>query len=152
MKQSISMHEGVILYNFIREHNIKTVVETGIYHGTSSAFILDEIGETGHLTSIDPDLSHLIEPHRHNWTIMEARSQDVLETALKVVPDMFFHDSRHDYETMMFEYKMAYKYGVQFIGSHDINHPGIKSAWQEFINDYNIKIHYTSPKFAIGEI
>lgn len=137
------------LYWFIQNNDIKTIVETGICNATSSKLFLSALPPDGKLISceccIQPKVRGLAQKDSR-WTILEGKSQDVLEKFLMencppLEVDLFWHDSDHRYDTMKFEYELAYKYNIRFIGSHDIHHPGawkdkdraLPNVWDEFI-------------------
>jgi predicted O-methyltransferase YrrM len=123
-----------LLWLLVRRLCPSTVIETGVAQGVSSSFILDALDRNGagSLISIDyPDamavgegkvaLSSLekfgpttlrddlgpgwIVPERlrDHWRVILGPAQEVLPT-LSGSFDMFFHDSLHTYEHMMFEY------------------------------------------------
>lgn len=124
------------LYILCRIFKPKTIVETGVGPGGSSAFILNalEKNNSGHLYSIDlpehdsvyyPSIGKkynvhiseefstgwLVHPRlRKNWTIILGDAKSELPKLLKNrAIGMFIHDSLHTYEHMMFEYEMAWK-------------------------------------------
>jgi hypothetical protein len=129
--------EGEELYFFIKEHNIKRVIETGIYFGFTSRYILEALPQDGKLYSIEPKISDrigdVVPTHLHEkWEKISGTSRDeLLKCFLKNRDiDLFFHDSLHTFENMLFEYKTAHPF-VTFIGSHDIALTRPRSAWDE---------------------
>jgi len=125
------------LYCAIRYMKPTTIVETGVSHGFSSWIILNAIhkNKKGRLYSIDlPDndtntnyniktvkkeTGWLVPDElKSNWTLIEGDSKIILPDLLQklVNIDIFFHDSFHSYEHMMFEYSTSFKY---------INSPGM---------------------------
>lgn len=111
------------LYLVCRTAKPLTVVETGVYHGLSSAFILQALQDNGkgELYSIDrrdrvPQgyptgwlVSESLKPY---WHLVLGNSRIVLPILLRQLKsiDIFLHDSDHAYETMIFEYETSWKY------------------------------------------
>lgn len=143
------------LYCVIRYMKPTTIVETGVSHGFSSWIILNAIrkNKKGKLYSIDlPDndtnknynintiyqeTGWLVPDElKNNWTLIEGDSKIILPDLLKKLDniDIFFHDSFHSYEHMMFEYSTSFKF---------INTPGMlisddihkNNAFSEFSRD-----------------
>ena len=128
-----------ILYLIIKVIKPNIVVETGIGSGSSSLFILAAL-DRGKLYSIDLP-PHVSEEHfcpknlkigwlvptnfKKKWSITFGDSKVILPELLAKLGsiDVFFHDSLHTYEHMMFEFKTAWKYLRQpkIIISDDIN-------------------------------
>jgi predicted O-methyltransferase YrrM len=121
------------LYHFTRWLAPDLVVETGVFRGISTAFLLAALHENGrgHLYSIDlPDQS-LRTPEgsvattalprgvstgfaipgrlRERWTLIAGSSRSELVPLLTRLGgiDLFFHDSDHTYATMRWEYSVA---------------------------------------------
>jgi predicted O-methyltransferase YrrM len=100
----------------------KIVVETGVASGVSSFLILNAIklNKIGTLYSIDlPDRNIIgnkevgfVVPKelRNNWKLILGDSKIELPKLLKELKqiDIFFHDSLHTYDHMMFEFKTAW--------------------------------------------
>ena len=122
---SATASHGRILYTLCRAMKPHTLVETGVFSGISSAYILYAIQKNGlgHLYSIDlpdPFLStYGKEPGfavpdalRGRWSLHLGSSSDLLEPLLGKLGsiDFFFHDSLHTYENMMFELSLSWKY------------------------------------------
>ena len=122
---SATANHGRILYALCRSLNPHTLVETGVFSGISSAYILYAMQENGlgHLYSIDlpdPFLStYGKEPGfavpdalRERWSLHLGSSSDLLEPLLDKLGsiDFFFHDSLNTYENMMFELSVSWKY------------------------------------------
>ena len=124
-----------MLYYLTRLLEPARVVETGVFDGFSSAFILKALRDNGHghLYSIDfparrpvdastnqmffdclPTGHHpgwlVPQPLRDRWTLRLGTSQTLLEGLLKECGeiDLFFHDSLHTHETMLWEYQTAW--------------------------------------------
>ena len=141
----------ITLYLLIRKYRPSLVVETGVAQGVSSRFILEAIKEngTGKLISIDlPNYDPngyiysndkktadpvyvkrtlgtgwlVDESLRHNWQLILMSSGEALPEIRGPI-DMFFHDSEHSFENMMFEFEWAKEHlnNGGFIVSDDIN-------------------------------
>jgi len=136
--RQISSARGItrpgVLYLLVRAAHPETVVETGVAEGESTWHILQALAESGggSLHSIDmPNQFYLTdggEVHaefnapqaepgclvpeglRRHWKLTLGRSCDKLEEVLREAGpiDLFYHDSEHTYETMMFEYEAAW--------------------------------------------
>lgn len=115
------------LYVLCRILRPDIVVETGVAEGFSSVFILQalERNNKGRLFSIDlPNEAgqELMDGHttgwlvsenlRHRWTLIFGSSREkllfLLDNLKKI--DIFYHDSDHSYENMMFEFQLAESY------------------------------------------
>jgi len=122
---SATASHGRILYALCRSLKPRTLVETGVFSGISSAYLLYAIQKNGlgHLYSIDlPDpflATHGKEPGfavpdslKDGWTLDLGSSSDLLESLLEKLGsiDFFFHDSLHTYENMIFELSVSWKY------------------------------------------
>ena len=112
------------LYVLCRVIKPQSVVETGVADGYSSSFILSalEANLKGHLYSIDlPNqpgqeltcgrtTGWLVpEGLKKRWTLLLGSSREKLPQlldSLKTI-DIFYHDSGHSYENMMFEFNEA---------------------------------------------
>ena len=116
----------LLLYVLSRVVKPKVVIETGCFTGLYSSFILYamHLNGAGHLYSIDlpaqagqfrlewglPDgvsPGFLVpEGLRHRWTLVIGNVRDELMPLLSQLRqvDMFFHDSDHSYEHMMWEF------------------------------------------------
>lgn len=141
---------------FIKDHNIKTVVETGVYYGHSTQVILDAIPKDGCLVSVEIspfklETLYVRKEHHDKWLYIYGSSDKVLPTLFKRFGhfDFFWHDSWHRAAHMKFEYELAAKY-CKYIGSHDINHPGAGTAWSDFIKKYKVKELVHRSKWALG--
>jgi predicted O-methyltransferase YrrM len=121
------------LYVVVRWLRPEIFLETGVLHGFSSAFILQGMKENsrGRLVSIDlphreeqfiDQGTHLLPANRQpGWAIpidLMERHDLRLGDAVRLLPDyflsemapdIFLHDSDHDYEHMTFELALAYK-------------------------------------------
>lgn len=140
----------IIWYSLIRKHHLKIVVETGVSMGWSSFMILMALQRenSGKLYSIDVDLSKTVKqdggvgylvPERlkKHWTLIIGDTNKLLEPTLHKLKqlDMFIHDSEHSYQTMSYEYNLAWKFlnNNGFLCSDDINH---SNAFDEFVTQH----------------
>lgn len=110
------------------------VVETGVAAGYSSTIILQALEDNskGRLFSVDlgkkwfgKDVGWLVPKElRHRWTLIIGSSQQRLSPLLEELGqiEVFYHDSEHTYENMMFEYKTAWNHLTEggLVLSHDI--------------------------------
>lgn len=109
------------LYIIIRLRQPDVVVETGVFDGLSSSYILAAMSfnDRGELYSIDINSSEQF-PGDHNagWVVPERYSTrwnliyDDAQTRLpeltnEIIFDMFLHDSLHESDHMRFEFEMA---------------------------------------------
>lgn len=127
----------ISLYIIIRILKPELVVETGVFHGVSTAYILNALAKNnkGKLISIDlpPKLGgyptfnpfkkeKLILPKneksgwvipsylKKDWELKKGKSKNILPRLFKKLkPDIFLHDSEHSYKNMFFEFKLAYE-------------------------------------------
>jgi predicted O-methyltransferase YrrM len=146
-------HEAELLYVVTRIIKPSIFVETGVGAGKSSAFILRamEKNEKGVLYSVDlPDehtQSGWIVPHKlkSRWDLRLGSSEELLRSLLlEIGPiDVFFHDSDHSYENMMFEFRSAWpflKRNGLFL-AHDV---GRNDALFDFCSE--VKVPWTQIK------
>lgn len=136
------------LYVACRLLRPEIVVETGVADGFSSAFILYalENNKKGHLYSIDlPNQKGqelgtgkfsgwlVPEEFKYKWTLIFGSSKERLPNLLEELReiDIFYHDSDHSYDNMMFEFEAAIKYIKQngILISDDVTENG---AFEEF--------------------
>lgn len=121
----LSPFRAPAIYVICRILKPETVVETGVADGFSSSFILQalELNQKGRLFSIDlPNQpGHEIENEtgwlipknlRYRWRLILGSSEEKLPTLLTDLKrvDLFYHDSEHIYENMMFEFNAVWKY------------------------------------------
>ncbi|MEM0134755.1 MAG: class I SAM-dependent methyltransferase [Thermoplasmatales archaeon] len=111
----ISKDEVRAIYCIIRERKPDVVVETGMGPGVSTTSILSAMKNRGKLISIDPGLPYgkgdkevgFIIPSRlkHRLEYVRGTSSEKLQIVLNSLErlDVFFHDSDHSYENVMFE-------------------------------------------------
>lgn len=124
---SMSLEMGKLLYSLVRITRPEIVVETGVAAGVSSSFILYALEKNGwgKLYSVDlhyregvftPSNKKLgwIVPQelRSRWTLVLGESIKVLPKLLADLRkiDIFLHDSRHLYKTMISEYTIAWPF------------------------------------------
>jgi len=152
------------LYHLVRLTEPETVVETGVFRGISSAFLLAGLAANGHgkLSSVDlPHARYSIpgrkqdysplpkgeptgfvvpEVLRDRWTLISGNSRSELAPLLDrlVTVDLFFHDSEHSYEFMRWEYALAVAHisngGV--LASDDVDW---NPAFSEFVQSPSVK-------------
>jgi hypothetical protein len=128
-----------MLYSIVRYLRPDVVVETGVGGGLSSAFLLKglEDNQKGRLYSIDllnheevlaregriekavailpPELKQgFIVPDEltERWDLLSGKTQDLLPPLLQKLGSvrLFFHDSEHTYENMMFEFVSSWPF------------------------------------------
>ncbi len=145
----------VLLYILCRILRPRIVVETGVANGFSSASILQalEDNQAGELYSIDlhsregvtipigKELGWVISEHlKHRWHLILGESFRVLPRLFKELGtiDIFLHDSRHTYKTMMKEYTTVWPHLHRgaFLLSHDVK---FNDAYLDFCD----KVGYT---------
>jgi predicted O-methyltransferase YrrM len=142
---------GVFLYAVVRRIRPRTVVETGVAAGVSSYSILQALDDNGQGSLYSIDLPHqnpaeniqlprgqetgFLVPKSlaHRWSLKLADSKQELPRLLEELEtiDLFIHDSLHEYDHMMFEYRQAWRRlksgGILF--SDDVSY---NSAFQDF--------------------
>lgn len=112
---------GIILYVICRAQKPDSIIETGVARGASSSYILGalEVNQHGDLYSIDVPLQQNIQSGwmipdylRHRWRLTQGKSSNTLAPLLKKAKeiDIFFHDSEHTYNNMLWEYNTAWVY------------------------------------------
>lgn len=120
------------LYRICIKLSPEPVVETGVNDGLSSVFFLSALNRLnkGHLYSIDlsrhayargermhsdrplKDTGWLVpDKLKSRWSLQFGASSDLLPSFVKALGtiDVFFHDSEHTYENMMFDMMFEYK-------------------------------------------
>lgn len=148
------MKYPIIWYSLIRKHHLKIVVETGVSMGWSSFMILIALQRenSGKLYSIDIDSSETVKQDggvgylvpdylKKYWNLTIGDTNKLLEPTLRELKqlDMFIHDSEHSYQTMSYEYNLAWKFlkNNRFLCSDDINH---SNAFDEFVTQHKHEI------------
>jgi len=148
----LTFHHGRLLYLLTRFVSPSTIVETGVFSGISSAYILRALRDNsrGTLYSIDlPD--PWLEKHglsvgfvvplelKNRWKLILGRSSKMLRPLLSSLGeiDLFFHDSEHNYENMMFEFKCAWphirQHGILLADDIEKN-----SSFRDFCKELNL--------------
>lgn len=136
---SINYESILLLYLVVRVLQPEVVVETGVANGVSSSIILKamEQNKRGVLYSLDLhyrdgiatpcgyNLGWIIpDALRSRWHLVLGESTSVLPKLLASIGsiDMFLHDSRHTYRTMIREYEIAYPFlkNGGLLLSHDV--------------------------------
>jgi len=158
----LSKHHFTLLYALCRFLKPHTVVEAGVGLGVSSLFILRALQDNGfgELYSIDYPgsayrsdagitinenayISHNDAPGclipddlRDNWTLVLGKSRDQLPKLCErlTVIDLFFHDSEHTYQNMLWEYETVWPYirNKGILASHDVD-------WNNAFRDFTQK-------------
>ncbi|MFP4000634.1 MAG: class I SAM-dependent methyltransferase [Thermoplasmata archaeon] len=127
---------GQKIYDLIRQEEPEVMVETGVCNGFSSSIILKamEDNSKGELYSIDLPVNldevdtdgrtgAVLPPGkssgwavpdelRDRWTLREGNTYHELPKLFEDLSDkidIFLHDSDHSYETMMFEFSLAWR-------------------------------------------
>jgi hypothetical protein len=150
-----------ILYLLVRVLKPRQVVETGVFDGLSSAFILQGLEDNaqGELISIDlPAVSPITHSIKGDclppgcdpgWVVpdyLRSRYRLVLDDSKRVLQSildecgeigLFVHDSLHTFEHMYFEYRTAWPYLVEggVLLSDDIFAWGSKGAFFRFAKE-----------------
>lgn len=142
------------------------VVETGVYSGLSTYFLLQALGQrpdSGMLVSVDPmykskgdatgrvgaveykpfwkDNHHLF----NKWDFFSGKSNGVFDDIAKKYPewDIFIHDSDHSAENVRFELEYAWKRlkpgGFMLIDDpRGVDHTGFHNEAEKFLDKYNL--------------
>jgi predicted O-methyltransferase YrrM len=111
-----------LCYGVVRAMRPKTVAETGVCYGVTSAHLLAALGGNGegHLYSIDlPPLGKNNDDYvgwlvpdelRKRWTLRRGTSRRLLRPMLKELGniDLFVHDSLHTYNNMKMEFESVW--------------------------------------------
>lgn len=164
------------IYTICRIIKPDTVVETGVSSGMSSSYILKALSDNGKgkLVSIDmpqqaSNLKQSLEyvPFSKNipkqvqqsgwivpdylkerWTLKLGLVQNLLIPTLDELEkiDIFFHDSEHTYQNMLFEFRNAWKYLRKdgLLLSHDINWNHSFDDFSKEVNRKYTHIYFTS--------
>lgn len=120
---SVNNLKTQLMYILVRHLKPDVVIETGVARGDTSQAILKamQINDKGHLYSIDLNQEKSIdgsdrgyyktgdrvtEDLKKRWTLIDGDSKIELPKLLQRVPsvDIFFHDSLHTFDHMLFEY------------------------------------------------
>lgn len=156
----------VMLYYIVRVFKPLQIIETGVWSGKTSWSILQALADNGngHLTSIDlginksegstlptAEIGGFVPQELHGyWTLKLGDAKQLLPEILEKLGtiDMFYHDSNHSYEHMLFELNLARQYVQEesIICCDDIN---LNNAWRDFSN--LLKDHYeVDNRFGYG--
>ncbi len=130
----LGRENGQKLYCLLKRLKPKVVIETGVCNGFSSAIILKALEDSGKLYSVDlpaivgeeiPEerTGAVIPPGkesgwavplelRKNWYLTIGNTYYRTPALLKEIGeiDVFLHDSGHSYQTMMFEFSIAWEH------------------------------------------
>ncbi len=121
----VSYDELQIIYACVKLKRPKLVAETGVGPGTTTTAILSAMrGTDGMLISFDLGIKYgeeeealpvgwvIPENLKSGWKLVIGDSRKTLENALKSYGkiNIFFHDSQHEYNHVMFELETARKY------------------------------------------
>jgi len=151
---SLGAHFGycsALLFALVRKLKPMIVVETGVAQGVTTYTILRALqlnGDRSTLISIDKpnadgryvrsekEAGWLVPNHlRRNWDLRLGSSSEILPT-IQLQVDLFYHDSLHTYQNMLFEYEWAYVHtrpgGV--IASDDT---GANHAYNDFLSKHS---------------
>lgn len=158
------------LYALIREMKALAVVETGVLHGLTSAFLLAALQRSpcGKLISIDlpstfdggasnqdgfedtlpPGMQPgwaIGEHLRKGWTLKLGSSRDMLAVACEEVGplDIFLHDSEHTYSTMTLEFETAWPH-IRYGGLLIADNIDCNTAFFDFCRRVN-RMPYVAP-------
>lgn len=134
------------LYLLVRAARPRTIVETGVLYGASSAHMLAALARNGggELYSVEigrdprePSHDHFVPGElRHQWRLIIGDSRRELPALLdRCAPiDMFYHDSLHTFDHMTWEFETALPHlspsGV--LASDDVlNPPSLAGIFRE---------------------
>jgi predicted O-methyltransferase YrrM len=138
-EDSIDYESSTTLYAIVRIFKPEVVVETGVTNRVSSSFILKALTQNSRRRLYSIDLHYregmsvpigkklgwiIPEELRNRWVLALGESTKVLPKLLKKLGtvDIFFHDSRHTYKTMMKEYSIVWPFLKDggLLLSHDV--------------------------------
>lgn len=148
------------MYVLTRILRPERVVETGVAHGVSSAFMLFALraNENGRLDSIetlsDPRVGQMIpDDLKDRWQLHRGDSLGLLPSVCKTAGaiDLFVHDSLHTYRHMRSEFEVMWPYlasgGV--LVAHDICH---SNAFDRFVSVHAGQIERVARGVNLGAI
>jgi predicted O-methyltransferase YrrM len=156
-----------LIYALVRILKPEIAVETGVGVGASSAIILRamSMNDQGQLFSIDAGqrafdgitfpsdkpIGFIVPKEvRDRWHLTIEFSRDVLEPLLSEVGeiDLFFHDSEHSYDNMMFEFNATWRHlrpaGVLIADDIERN-----SAFDDFVKAKRIRAYRKLYAFGV---
>jgi hypothetical protein len=142
----------VVLYYLCRVNKPRVVIETGVWTGKSSWFILKALSdnERGKLYSVDKGVRTIGDEKlptneiggfvpkslRDRWTLLIGDSKDILPKLVRHIGrlDIFFHDSSHTYEHMLFEFRTMWPFIAKqgYLCSDDVSS---NNAWIDFMSE-----------------
>ena len=111
----ISEDEIRVIYTLVKSVDPSIVVETGVGPGVSTTAILSAISKNALLISIDPDIPYgkgdreigfvIPDELKSNFKFVKGTSAEKMREVLENIGelDIFFHDSDHTYNNIMFE-------------------------------------------------
>ncbi len=165
------------LYYLVRYYRPKIIVETGVYRGISTAFLLQALKDNGngYLYSIDlplakytakdgeVDFSPLSKKEetgfavpnalRDRWKLIIGDSREELPKLLKTIKsvDLFYHDSEHTFEMMTWEFQTIFPFltNKSVLCSDDILW---NNAFQEFCGTHGLSPEFVAEKFGYAEV
>lgn len=146
---NFSLSGDSFLYGMVLELKPKIVIETGVAFGNSSYCILSAMNKNGFGTLYSIDIqpgqyTGYVVPDelRQNWNLILGKSSKVvipeLFSQLSSI-DMFFHDSVHTTDFMLWEYEQAWCKLVNggILSSHDVNSGQGLEAFKQFTEKYH---------------
>lgn len=156
----ISKDEVRSMYSVIRERKPNVVIETGMGSGVSTTSILSAMKKHGRLISIDPGIPYgkgdrevgfLIPSNlRSNLEYIQGTSTERLVGVLDSLAslDVFFHDSDHSYQNVMFELNSVWpkirKNPLILIDNYDWS-----NAAKDFAKEKNLKLRNIADDLAL---
>ncbi|MFZ1077010.1 MAG: class I SAM-dependent methyltransferase [Nitrosotalea sp.] len=154
-----------IVYSIIRHLKPEYVVETGVANGVSSTLILQalDLNNTGTLYSVDlpvpywkntayrkvdkvevknDEVGWLVPLKlRKRWILSLGKSREILPEVFNKTKkcEVFFHDSEHSFDNMMFEFNTAWPHITNggIILADDVNR---NTAFDDFVNNHKDKV------------
>lgn len=168
LKEFESLHESIgmlpdvkLLHDYVKNNNLKKILELGILHGNSSrtfAVAASEIG--GHVTSVDIEQSCLDE-------VLQRLKKDGTENFVTLIQndsikfllkqsdewyDCIFVDTNHLFRQTIAEISVALqkikKSGFLFL--HDTNQEGVNQAITVFMNYASNNVIFTNHQTNAG--
>ena len=154
-----------LCYAICRLQKPAVVVETGVAHGVSSAFLLQalSVNGTGELWSIDlPPVAEGADDQvgclvpadlRPRWHLLRGRTRRLLPELVAQLPaiDIFLHDSLHTYRNISLEFETVWPKlragGVLISDDVDLNR-----AFEEFATRGDIALALTSKQQTKGAV
>lgn len=150
------------LYVLTRHYRPDVIIETGVLHGLTSAYLLEAVcaNGAGRLYSVDLPSDELPDGKdpgwaipddlRSRWSLTVGATQDVLDPLLEALdgaPGLFYHDSWHAYPTMRYEFDLALGHMESgIIAAHDVNR---NPAFLELVRQTGSSMNVDQP-FELG--